>query len=48
MAIYTKFAAWGLPCPITGHPNSGKFGGEQQQQAGGGGGGASGGAPATV
>jgi len=25
MAIYTQFAAWGLPCPITGHPNSGKF-----------------------
>ncbi|KAI8467996.1 MAG: cytochrome c/c1 heme lyase-domain-containing protein [Monoraphidium minutum] len=35
MAIYTQFAAWGLPCPITGHPNSQKFGGgggEQQQQ----------------
>jgi hypothetical protein len=31
MAIYTQFAAWGLPCPITGHPNSGRFAGEQQQ-----------------
>lgn len=25
MAIYTQFSAWGLPCPITGHPNSGRF-----------------------
>lgn len=34
MAIYTQFAAWGLPCPITGHPNSGRFGGEEQSAAG--------------
>ncbi|GBF89496.1 cytochrome c heme lyase [Raphidocelis subcapitata] len=43
MAVYAQFAAWGLPCPITGHPNSGKFGGGaageagQQQQGGDGG-----------
>lgn len=32
MAVYTRFAAWGLPCPITGHPNSGRFAGQQQQE----------------
>lgn len=28
MNIYVKFAEWGLPCPITGHGPSGKFGRE--------------------
>ncbi|GFR43945.1 hypothetical protein Agub_g5084 [Astrephomene gubernaculifera] len=31
MNIYLKFAEWGLPCPITGHP-SGNVAGQQEQQ----------------
>ncbi len=38
MAIYTQFAAMGLPCPITGHPNTGRFAGGDEQSGGGGGG----------
>jgi cytochrome c heme-lyase len=34
-AVYTQFAAWGLPCPITGHPNSGKFAQGAAAEAGG-------------
>eukprot|EP00878_Enallax_costatus_P005158 GHUV01005421.1.p1 GENE.GHUV01005421.1~~GHUV01005421.1.p1 ORF type:complete len:292 (+),score=56.01 GHUV01005421.1:385-1260(+) len=26
LSIYTQFAKWGLPCPISGHEPSGKFG----------------------
>ena len=25
MQIYTTFAKYGLPCPVTGHPASGQF-----------------------
>jgi hypothetical protein len=54
MSIYTQFAAWGLPCPISGHPNSGRFAGSSDSgsagEAGssGGGGGSGAGARAAA
>jgi len=34
MAVYTTFAAWGLPCPVTGAP--GRIGGAASGEDGGG------------